>query len=97
MKPGLSEGQRAQVSARPFDPLLPSSDHRARPFCFTLPFLSLGLASSSLFFLLSNLPLTMESLTKQRSAVWAASHQRGEVSKGKAGGRGGFLWLPGPQ
>lgn len=38
MKLGLSDGQRPQVNVNPFDPTLPSSDHRSRPFCFTLPF-----------------------------------------------------------
>lgn len=44
MKPVLSDGQRPQVSTRPFDPVLPSSDHRARALLFHLAAMSPGLA-----------------------------------------------------
>lgn len=77
MKLGLSDGQRPQVNVNPFDPTLPSSDHRSRPFCFTLPFF---LPQASPFFP-SQSAADNRVTYKALSAVWSASHQREEVSK----------------
>lgn len=70
MKLGLSDGQRLQVSVKPFDPTLASSDHRTD--LFVSPCLSFfpRLAPFTPF----NLPLSMESHK-------VLSHQREEVSK----------------
>jgi hypothetical protein len=77
MKLGLSDGQRLQVSVKPFDPTLASSDPRTD--LFVSPCLSF-------FPRLAPFPPSQSTADnrvtyKALSAVWSASHQREEVSK----------------